>query len=83
MALGMLNLVAILNIFKRSIPANVDHIFRRGQLISAAAYSLGHGTNDAQKTMGIHCRRAVYRAGVPLPRQRRSGQDDLSHSGSS
>ena len=53
MALGMLNLMAILNIFKRSIPANVDHIFRRGQLISAAAYSLGHGTNDAQKTMGI------------------------------
>lgn len=53
MALGMINLVAILNIFKRSIPANVDHIFRRGQLISAAAYSLGHGTNDAQKTMGI------------------------------
>jgi len=53
MALGMLNLVAILNIFKHSIPASVDHIFRRGQLISAAAYSLGHGTNDAQKTMGI------------------------------
>jgi PiT family inorganic phosphate transporter len=53
MGLGMLNLVAILNIFKRSIPASVDHIFRRGQLISAAAYSLGHGTNDAQKTMGI------------------------------
>src|SRR5688572_33098710 len=36
MGLGMLNLVAILNIFKRSIPASVDHIFRRGQLISAA-----------------------------------------------
>jgi PiT family inorganic phosphate transporter len=53
MGLGMLNLMAILNIFKRSSPANVDHIFRRGQLISAAAYSLGHGTNDAQKTMGI------------------------------
>jgi PiT family inorganic phosphate transporter len=53
MGLGMLNLLAILNIFKRSIPATVDHIFRRGQLISAAAYSLGHGTNDAQKTMGI------------------------------
>ncbi|HWH80377.1 MAG TPA: inorganic phosphate transporter, partial [Candidatus Binatus sp.] len=53
MGLGMLNLMAILNIFKRSSPASVDHIFRRGQLISAAAYSLGHGTNDAQKTMGI------------------------------
>jgi inorganic phosphate transporter, PiT family len=45
--------VLILNIFRRSIPSNVDHLFRRGQLISAAAYSLGHGTNDAQKTMGI------------------------------
>ena len=53
MGLGMLNLMAILNIFKRSSPANIDHLFRRGQLISAAAYSLGHGTNDAQKTMGI------------------------------
>jgi inorganic phosphate transporter, PiT family len=53
MGLGMLNLIAILNIFKKSIPASVDHLFRRGQLISAAAYSLGHGTNDAQKTMGI------------------------------
>ncbi len=53
MGLGMLNLMAILNIFKRSSPANVDHLFRRGQLVSAAAYSLGHGTNDAQKTMGI------------------------------
>jgi PiT family inorganic phosphate transporter len=53
MGLGMLNLIAILNIFKNSIPASVDHLFRRGQLISAAAYSLGHGTNDAQKTMGI------------------------------
>jgi PiT family inorganic phosphate transporter len=31
----------------------VDKLFRRGQLISAAAYSLGHGGNDAQKTMGI------------------------------
>ena len=31
----------------------MDRIFRRGQLVSAAAYSLGHGTNDAQKTMGI------------------------------
>lgn len=53
MVLGMLNLLAILHLFKRSIPSNIDHLFRRGQLLSAAAYSLGHGTNDAQKTMGI------------------------------
>jgi inorganic phosphate transporter, PiT family len=51
--LGMFNLVLVLNLFRRSSPASVDHIFRRGQLLSAAAYSLGHGTNDAQKTMGI------------------------------
>jgi len=40
-------------IFRRSRPAQVDRLFRRGQLLSAAAYSLGHGGNDAQKTMGI------------------------------
>ena len=34
-------------------PAKVDRVFRRGQLVSAALYSLGHGGNDAQKTMGI------------------------------
>ncbi len=40
-------------ICRRSSPARVDHIFRKGQLVSAALYSLGHGGNDAQKTMGI------------------------------
>jgi PiT family inorganic phosphate transporter len=40
-------------IFRNFRPARVDQWFRRLQLISAAAYSLGHGTNDAQKTMGI------------------------------
>src|SRR5499433_3352342 len=39
--------------FRRATPGRVDWIFRRMQLVSAAAYSLGHGTNDAQKTMGI------------------------------
>jgi len=39
--------------FRRSIPLKVDHIFRKGQLVSAALYSIGHGGNDAQKTMGI------------------------------
>jgi PiT family inorganic phosphate transporter len=37
----------------RSSPAKVDHLFRKGQLLSAALYSMGHGANDAQKTMGI------------------------------
>jgi inorganic phosphate transporter, PiT family len=39
--------------FRRATPGRVDWVFRRLQLVSAAAYSLGHGTNDAQKTMGI------------------------------
>ncbi len=40
-------------LFRRSTSFKVDHIFRKGQLVSAALYSLGHGGNDAQKTMGI------------------------------
>ena len=39
--------------FRNATPGRVDWLFRRLQLLSAAAYSLGHGTNDAQKTMGI------------------------------
>ncbi|MGQ0762700.1 MAG: inorganic phosphate transporter [Acidobacteriota bacterium] len=53
MMLGMLLMVAVYWIFKRASPSRVDGIFRKGQLFSAAAYSLGHGGNDAQKTMGI------------------------------
>jgi inorganic phosphate transporter, PiT family len=39
--------------FRKQVPQQVDHFFRKGQLISASLYSLGHGGNDAQKTMGI------------------------------
>jgi PiT family inorganic phosphate transporter len=53
MIIGTTVMVLIFHVFRRSSPSSVDHLFRRGQLISAAAYSLGHGTNDAQKTMGI------------------------------
>jgi len=53
MALALLITVATLWIFRSSAPRRVDRLFRRLQLVSAAAYSLGHGTNDAQKTMGI------------------------------
>jgi len=53
MALGFLLMVVILWAFSRTSPGRVDHWFRRLQLVSAAAYSLGHGGNDAQKTMGI------------------------------
>lgn len=50
---GMLLMTVVTWIFRRATPRRVDRFFRTGQLISAAAYSLGHGTNDAQKTMGI------------------------------
>ena len=53
MSLGFLLMVVILWTFSRTSPGKVDHWFRRLQLVSAAAYSLGHGGNDAQKTMGI------------------------------
>ncbi|HEV7375252.1 MAG TPA: inorganic phosphate transporter [Pyrinomonadaceae bacterium] len=51
--LGHLIMVANMWIFRRWPPGRVDRFFRKGQLISAALYSLGHGGNDAQKTMGI------------------------------
>jgi PiT family inorganic phosphate transporter len=53
LVLGFTLMVAVYWIFHRRTPAQVDKLFRRGQLLSAAAYSLGHGGNDAQKTMGI------------------------------
>lgn len=53
MALGFLIMLAVLWLFRRANPTRVDGWFRKMQLLSAAAYSLSHGTNDAQKTMGI------------------------------
>lgn len=53
MLLGMTIGVIVYRLFQRSTPRNVDSFFRKGQLVSAALYSLGHGGNDAQKTMGI------------------------------
>lgn len=50
---GLVIGVAVYWIFRKSTPFKVDFIFRKGQLVSAAFYSLGHGSNDAQKTMGI------------------------------
>lgn len=44
---------AVYWICRNRAPSQVDHFFRKGQLLSAALYSLGHGGNDAQKTMGI------------------------------
>lgn len=51
--IGALLGVIVFWLFRKKTPASVDHIFRKGQLVSAALYSLGHGGNDAQKTMGI------------------------------
>lgn len=51
--LGSLLMVAVANLFRRASPLRVDNWFRRLQLISAGLYSLGHGGNDAQKTVGI------------------------------
>jgi inorganic phosphate transporter, PiT family len=53
LTLALLISVATMWIFRRAIPNRVDRLFRRLQLLSAALYSLGHGGNDAQKTMGI------------------------------
>jgi len=53
MVLGLTLMTTIYWVFKRVPPGRIDRWFRRLQLCSAAMYSLGHGTNDAQKTMGI------------------------------
>lgn len=53
LVLGFCLMISVYWIFRRWRPASVDRLFRRGQLLSAALYSLGHGGNDAQKTMGI------------------------------
>jgi inorganic phosphate transporter, PiT family len=51
--MGLTIMVAVMWIFRRWSPNRVDNLFRKGQLVSAALFSLGHGGNDAQKTMGI------------------------------
>lgn len=69
---GFILMVIVMNVFQKSTPDRVDRFFRKGQLFSAALYSLGHGTNDAQKTMGliyillISSGRLDIHAGVPV-----------------
>ncbi|GIX45058.1 MAG: inorganic phosphate transporter [Candidatus Sumerlaea sp.] len=53
LAIGFGTMIAVFWIFRSWRPHSVDKVFRKGQLLSAALYSLGHGGNDAQKTMGI------------------------------
>ena len=53
MALGAVLIITVMWVCRRAAPGPIDRWFRRLQLASAALYSLGHGANDAQKTMGI------------------------------
>jgi PiT family inorganic phosphate transporter len=53
LVLGLILMTTIYWLFRGTAPSRVDRWFRRLQLLSAALYSLGHGANDAQKTMGI------------------------------
>jgi PiT family inorganic phosphate transporter len=53
LTLGFVLMIGIYWVFQNAAPTKVDSWFRRMQLVSAALYSLGHGANDAQKTMGI------------------------------
>ncbi|MEO5696974.1 MAG: inorganic phosphate transporter [Burkholderiaceae bacterium] len=50
---GSMLMVIVANLCRRASPLRVDNLFRRLQLVSAGLYSLGHGGNDAQKTIGI------------------------------
>ncbi len=63
--LGGLLMWGVFWLFRRMRPQKVDRTFRLAQLVSAAAYSIGHGGNDAQKTMGVIW--AVMIAGGMLP----------------
>ena len=65
LAIGFLVMTAVYWVCRRSVPSQVNGRFRKLQLVSAAAYSLGHGGNDAQKTMGIIL--AVLIASKQLP----------------
>lgn len=52
-ALGFIIILSMYWIFQKQNPASIDKGFRKAQLVSAALYSIGHGANDAQKTMGV------------------------------
>lgn len=53
LVLGILMISLLYNLFRYKSPSKVEYLFKKGQLISSALYSLGHGGNDAQKTAGI------------------------------
>ena len=53
MTIGFVLMVVVYNLFQKATPRRVDKVFRPGQLLSSALLSVAHGTNDAQKTIGI------------------------------
>ena len=53
MTIGFVLMVLVFNLFQKASPRRVDKVFRPGQLISSAAMGIAHGSNDAQKTIGI------------------------------
>lgn len=65
MVLGSFFMFCLFWIFRNFRPAAVDKGFRKGQLVSAALYSIGHGANDAQKTMGIILALLIASEAVP------------------
>ena len=69
---GFIFALLIMRAFRKSLPSKINHYFRRLQLFSAAFYSLTHGTNDAQKTMGVIAILLVTE-GISLP----SGNNQL------
>jgi len=77
LVIGFFVMLAVFWIFKNWKPSSVDKLFRKGQLLSAALYSLGHGGNDAQKTMGIIVALLVA-VGVFAPDKKLSLRDPAS-----
>lgn len=65
LALALLLVLIVSWAFVHAVPTHVDGIFRRVQFVSASLYSLGHGGNDAQKTMGIIAALLTAHAQVP------------------
>jgi PiT family inorganic phosphate transporter len=76
MFLGFVFMTLVFNLFRRFTPSAVDGIFRIGQFFSAAAYSMGHGANDSQKTMGIIV--ALLVAGNQTEWAYREGSQDIA-----
>ncbi len=64
LVLALLLVLGVSWMFVRSTPAKVDALFRRVQFVSASLYSLGHGGNDAQKTMGIITALLIAHGGI-------------------